>query len=329
MKHKYGFHINRTGGDVLNAVERIQPKVLKGVEHDVNFWREVRAIVPDALIIGRLVVDPAEQDRFVEDPVGAGRAFAERILSLEANQTHAHGRRLFDAWESYNEVFSGSEPPDKKKAYDDFQVAFAEPIRQEGFAPVAMNFGTGNMLGHDFLNLFQGTLETYDYLGFHEYDWPTLWRLHRQNIREKDEGGMWLALRYRRVMDEVRPIFGDKHTIVITECGMTQGVLGGEDWGWRAKPSLSGESLDDVRRILKELKEDSRFEIPIDIDWLHIDRSIPEEIYWQSLLWYNQELMRDDYVLAALLFVIGAVHPWESFEHLGSIIDRLEVFQAA
>jgi hypothetical protein len=39
--------------------------------------------------------------------------------------------------------------------------------------------------------------------------------------------------------------------------------------------------------------------------------------------------MKDDYVLAALLFVIGAVHPWESFEHLGSIIDRLGAFQVA
>jgi hypothetical protein len=31
--------------------------------------------------------------------------------------------------------------------------------------------------------------------------------------------------------------------------------------------------------------------------------------------------------MAALLFVVGAVHPWESFEHLGGIIDRLEVYQ--
>jgi hypothetical protein len=37
--------------------------------------------------------------------------------------------------------------------------------------------------------------------------------------------------------------------------------------------------------------------------------------------------MQDSYVTAALLFVVGAVHPWESFEHLGGIVGRLEAFQ--
>jgi hypothetical protein len=37
--------------------------------------------------------------------------------------------------------------------------------------------------------------------------------------------------------------------------------------------------------------------------------------------------MKDDYVMAALLFVVGAISPWESFEHLGGIMDRLESFQ--
>jgi hypothetical protein len=36
--------------------------------------------------------------------------------------------------------------------------------------------------------------------------------------------------------------------------------------------------------------------------------------------------MKDDYVLAACLYVVGAVTPWHSFEHLGGIIDRLERF---
>jgi hypothetical protein len=37
--------------------------------------------------------------------------------------------------------------------------------------------------------------------------------------------------------------------------------------------------------------------------------------------------MKDDYAIGALLFVVGAIHPWESFEHLGGIVDRLEDFQ--
>ena len=130
MEHKYGFHVNRTGADVLDAIRRLQPTVIKSVEHDVGFWKEVRILLPDAFLIGRLVVTPEEQDQFDQDPAGTARAFAERILRLEANETSVQGRRLFDAWESYNEVMSGGASADRKRKYDDFQVAFAEPIRQ-------------------------------------------------------------------------------------------------------------------------------------------------------------------------------------------------------
>lgn len=327
MDHKYGFHVNRTGGDVLDAIRRLKPGVMKSVEHDVGFWREVRAMLPYAFLIGRLVVTPNEQDQFVHDPVGSGRAFAERILRLEVNQTTVRGRRLFDAWESYNEVFPESEPADKKKWYDDFQVAFAELIKQEGFEPIAMNWATGNMLGDDFLNYFVGTMETYTYLGFHEYDWPTMWRLHWQNIMEKDEGGMWLALRYRRVMEQVRKVYGDKHTVIITECGMTQGVIHGEDVGPWHTPTVPPAQVEKIKTVLRALKEDPRFDVKIDIDQIRVDEPIPEEIYWDSLVWYNGELMKDDYVMAALLFVVGAIAPWHSFEHLGGIMDRLESYQ--
>ena len=47
-------------------------------------------------------------------------------------------------------------------------------------------------------------------LGFHEYDWPPMWRLHEENIRTKNEGGMWLTLRYRRTMRKVREAYGDR-----------------------------------------------------------------------------------------------------------------------
>jgi hypothetical protein len=317
---------------VLEAIKRLRPKVIKGVMHDVGFWTEVRTIVPDAFTIGRLVVDPEEQDRFLDDPAGTGRAFAERILGLEASSVTVQGKPLFDAWESYDEVFPESESADKKKKFDDFQVAFAQPINQAGFAPIAMNWGTGNMLGRDFLGFFQGTLETYDYLGFHEYDWPTMWRLHYQNIQEKDEGGMCLALRYRRIMDEVRKDarYKDKHTAIVTECGMTQGAvpwLGGQDVGYQTKPTVSQQGLEEIKRVLVKLKEDPRFGIQMDLDWFNMGGSVPEEVYWESLVWYNRELMKDDYVMAALLFVVGAISPWESFEHLGGIMKRLEVLQ--
>ncbi len=327
MNHKYGFHTNRTGNDVLDAIRRIQPSVIKALDHDVGFWTEVRTILPDVFLVGRVAVPQQAQSRFVDDPRGTGRSFAEAILRLEANRATVAGRPLFDAWESFNEAVPGNAPADVKRAYDDFQVAFAQPIKQAGFEPLAMNFGTGNMLGDDFLAYFPGTLGTYTYLGFHEYDWPDIWRLHCQNIAEKGEDGMWLALRYRRIMAQVRKLYGNRHKIIITECGMTQGVLGGRDVGPWHPPTVAPNVFD-------ELKSKPRFYVgcPAGIPHeatgeLRPDQGLTEDWYWQSLMWYNYELMQDDFVMAALLFVVGAVHPWETFEHLGGIIDRLEEFQ--
>lgn len=294
MRHKFGFHVNRTGEDVFDAIKRIKPKTIKALDHDVGFWMRVRSTHPDVFLIGRLFVPQQEQAQFINRPADRGRAFAERILRLEANNTLFEGRPLFDAWESYNEALTETESPATKRAYDEFQVAFAQPLLAAGVAPVAMNFATGNMIGQDFLSCFPGTLDTYTYLGFHEYDWPDLWRLHEENIREKHEGGMWLALRYRRIMQEVRQVYGDKHKAIITECGVTRGVTGGPDVGpWNP------------------------------------DEPLAEERYWRSLMWYNSELLQDAYVAHALLFVVGAVTPWESFEHLGGIINRLEAYQLA
>lgn len=292
MNHKYGFHSNRTGQDILSAFKRIKPAVVKVLDPNVDFLTDLRRAHPDVFIIGRIVVPLHEQERFEADPVGEGRAFADRLLRMEASNTTFQNRRLLDAWESYNETFPESASPEKMRKYDDFQVAFGQKIKAAGMEPVGMNFATGNMLGHHFVNYFPGTLESYTYLGFHEYDWPTMWRLHEENIREKNEGGMWLTLRYRRVMADVRRVYGNKHIAIITECGMTQGVIPGkQDVGWLAEPAVS------------------------------------EDSYWQSLMWYNGEIMKDDYVKAALLYVVGNVTPWQTFENLGGIIDRLEAFQ--
>jgi hypothetical protein len=138
---------------------------------------------------------------------------------------------------------------------------------------------------------------------------------------------MWLALRYRRIMDKVRAKYPDRHTVIITECGMTQGTVGGEDVGPWHTPSIPADQVTQIKGVLWALKEDPRFDVRIDIDSIRVDRPIPEEIYWESLVWYNGEVMQDDYVMAALLFVVGAISPWESFEHLGGIMTRLKEYQ--
>jgi hypothetical protein len=122
---------------------------------------------------------------------------------------------------------------------------------------------------------------------------------------------MWRCLRYRRVMNEgIRQQFGDRHTVIITECGMTQAVWGG--------PAL------DIGPWAKDCT------VPRDIPGGVVSTPITVDDYWQSLVWYNSELMKDDYVMGACLFVTGVAGKpeWDTFEHLGPIMDWI-IFSAS
>jgi hypothetical protein len=327
--HKFGFHITGPRQDAFEAVFRVRPKVVKTLDFSVEVMKRIRQEIPDVFLIGRLFVHPQDFGQLSGGTAQAARQkgieMADKILSQEVNRDihHLNGQPIFHAWESLNEVFPEWTDENTQKLYDEYQVAFGQKLQAAGFEPIAFNFGQGNGNGPQWLKLYPGTLETYKYLGFHEYDWPTMDRLHQLGLNGPVEmhnrvpggegrgnDGMWRCLRYRRVMNNgIRQQFGDKHTIIITECGMTQGVWGG--------PSL------DIGPWAKECT------VPRDIPGGVVSTPIPVDDYWHSLLWYNSEIMKDDFVMGACLFVTGAAGKpeWETFEHLGPIMDRLAAFQ--
>jgi hypothetical protein len=283
--NKLGFHVNWVRPEVLSAIEKVKPLVIKTLHHDVDFWKRVREIHPSAFIIGRLYTPHQE---FEANPEQSGRDFADRVLAERVNELG-----LYNAWESFNERIISSHPKDLYRKYDRFQVAFAQRLKERypELEAVAMNFATGNLADRDFVEYFPRTLETHKYLGLHEYDWPTMWRLHEQGLKDGNEG-MWLCLKYRRFMREVRKEYGDKHVAIITECGMTQAVHPGRgDVGWRTELS--------------------------------------EEQYWESLKWYNDRLCEDDYVMGCCIFVVGGTGDWATFETLGPTIDRIAALPKA
>jgi hypothetical protein len=328
--HKFGFHITGPHQGAFQDVLRLKPKVVKTMDFSVEVMKTIKKAIPDVFLIGRLFVHPQDFGQLSGGTAEAARRkgveMAERILREEVNQSrhHLNGKPLINAWESLNEVFPEWTDDNTQKLFDEYQVAFGQKMRAAGFEPVAFNFGQGNGRGQQWLKLYPGTLEVYKYLGFHEYDWPSLDRLHKIGLNGPSEpqnlvpivgegrgnDGMWRALRYRRVMNEgIRQKYGDQHTVIITECGMTQAV-----WGGQAK---------DIGPWAHQLT------VPASIPGGVVATPISADAYWNTLQWYNSELMRDDYVMGACLFVTGATGKpeWETFEHLGPITNRIYQFQ--
>jgi hypothetical protein len=181
-------------------------------------------------------------------------------------------------------------------------MGFQEGLDDAPVEPIAFNFGTGNMSADLLVAYYSEVLDSYKWLGFHEYDWPTMDRLHNVGLHQGN-GGQWLALRYRRIMRPIFDQFGDNWSVVITECGMTQGVLGGLDVGFSYPANtVRGE-------------------------WLGYPTPISNDEYWETLRWYSDELMKDDYVAGACMFATGALSPWESFETLNAVTPKIAEFQ--
>ena len=292
--NKLGFYIENTTVPFLrDALRQVKPPTILIHAGDRTLLHDIRReLSPASFVIGRLFVDLQQQTAWLDsdDPEGHARAFAERILEYDFRlATEREGDRLLiDAWMGLNEALRGpasfpnfqvdDEFRRRAEALDRFQVAFRERLLSEGLEAVAFNFAAGNFIeASHYLDWFPRTLESYIYLGFHEYGWPTL--IPR-------EGTKTAALFYRRCMEGIRQRYGDRHRVIITELGLA--------------------------RMYKYPHDPAG-----DVGWLYPGETISEEQYWESLKWYNDEICRDDYVLGCCLFEVGHTGKWETFRHLG------------
>ncbi len=293
--NKLGFYVENTTVPFLrDALRKVKPPVLLVHAQDRGLLREIRnTLSPDTFVIGRLYLTPAEQSAMLSggDPEGAGRAFAERIINYDfqmAKEKGNNGRLLIDAWMSLNEPVRGpasfpSGQPDAETlarydALDRFQASFLQRLRADGLEGVAFNFAAGNFTGKDDIaRYFPRTLAAYTYLGLHEYGWP--WLMPRPDASTS-------ALTYRTVMEGIRERYGNRHKLIITEAGLAR--------MYRYPHDPAG-----------------------DVGWLYKGETISENQYWQSLDWYNNQMVQDDYVMGASLYQVGHGGRWETFRHLG------------
>lgn len=296
--NKLGFYIENTTVQFLrDALREVKPPTILLHAGDRGLLRDIRHdLSPNSFVVGRLFVDLQQQAAWLDDadPEARGRAFADTIINFDfglALETAANGRLLIDAWMSLNEVLPGpasfaneavsEEFKRRAHALDRFQVAFRERLHNRGLDAVAFNFGAGNYTKPEhYIKWFPRTLETYRYLGVHEYGWPTL-------MEDPSRGTATSALFYRRCMEGIRQSFGDQHRVIVTEAGLAR--------MYKYPQGSAG-----------------------DVGWLYPSDTISEEDYWKSLRWYNDELLKDAYMLGACLFQVGHSGRWESFRHLGN-----------
>lgn len=295
--HKLFAHANRWGNDIISYISELKPKVIKFLDPNLANVQLVRDKIPDALLIYRKW-QPAQ-------PLGNSEAEAHQLgvnFGREIAAEEIIRRGLVDLVEGYNEVLGETAPAAEHRKFAKFQLAFREGLGLASVEPIAFNFGTGNMSADLIMEYYREVLDSYQWLGFHEYDWPTMDRLHRQGLAEGN-GGMWLALRYRRIMEPIIKAIGNHWSMVVSECGMTQGVGGGQDVGFlHPENTISG-------------------------DWGRYPTPISSGAYWDTLQWYSDELMKDDYVAGACMFTTGALSPWETFEVVGAITPKIKEFQ--
>ena len=153
-----------------------------------------------------------------------------------------------------------------------------------GKLPLVLNAATGNW-GDD-ITAFQLTLRALKryggFIGFHEYDFPIMWRAHQEGLAEGNEG-MWHCLRWKRAARRIKQLHnGWCPKFIISEGGLDSGAKPGEV----------------PQRGFRGVHPDN------------LDASV--ENYVTSLRWYYDRL--DDDVFAVTLFGCGMTAPWDGPE---------------
>ena len=132
------------------------------------------------------------------------------------------------------------------------------------------------------MDYFEGTLDSYTYLGFHEYGWPAL-------STEVDPDAVSSAGSYRPIVKGIHSKAGRSYKVIITEAGLARMFKHNDGAG--------------------------------DVGWLYPPDSISQDHYWRSLDWFNEYMVQDDFALGACLFQVGHGAGWETFRHIGQDND--------
>lgn len=298
---KLGLFVAWYHPQIMDLVATGNVALLKTLELDPNFLREVKTRSPETIIVGRVTMGQIDLSR--ADAATEARRAAEAVRPLALDERR---QGLVDAWEGYNEPVPGN--ADQMRLLADVEAERVRLLAGDGLRAVVGNFGTGQP-PLEWWPAFRPALEAAQahggYLGLHEYSAPTMWEktnvppLHFYGDRAH-EG--WLTLRYRKVYGQYLVPWGLSLPLLITECGV-DGLVSN-------RPGPPGRGWQDFAGHWAELG----------MGWDTAGN------YVEQLAWYDRELQLDEYVQGAAVFAMTVFEEWKSYQLLGEPAGILQQY---
>jgi hypothetical protein len=298
-----GLFLTRFHPQALEIIEQGQPPVIKTLELDADFAKGIKGLAPKTTLIGRMFLE--EQLNLDADPIPLAHQFVSQLLPIAADPARMEA---FDAWEGHNEPVADTE--DKMKRLADFEAERARLLAERGIRAVVGNFATGHPpleLWPHFEPALAAARQYNGYLGLHEYSAPIMQfaagALQLDNGPDQGDEG-WLTLRYRKAYRYYLNSMGyGDMPLIMTECGV-DGLVGN-----RPGPAEAKGWQDFIQT------------------WLDAGlRNDPPGVYMDQLIWYDEELRKDSFVIGATIFVAGASSGWETYDILGRTGELLQQY---
>jgi hypothetical protein len=301
---KLGLFVARNDPQLFELLATGGVAVVKTLELDVNFARQIKETSPRTKLIGRIDLPQLHLDSV--DPLAAARDFVNALL-LYADDG---GRReTFDGWEAYNEPVPGN--GDEMAKLADFEAERVRLLAERGIRSVIGNFGTGQPpleMWERFLPALQAAKQYDGWLGLHEYSAPTIYHLSTRDgagrypgITPGDTG--WLTLRYRQVYNQILRPAGLELPLVMTEMGV-DGLVADRPGPLNARGWIDFQDY-----------------------WAQNGYGLwGPGAYVEQLVWYDQAMQQDAYVIGGTIYALAASQGWHSYEISGAVTQVLKQY---
>jgi hypothetical protein len=301
---KLGLFVARNHPQLFDLLKTQGVSVVKTLELDGNFAKQIKETSRHTLLIGR--IDLPQLNLATFDPLGEARRFVDELVPVAEDPRR---QPYFDGWEAYNEPVAAN--GDEMARLAEFEAERTRLLAERGLRSVVGNFGAGQPpldLWERFLPAVQAVQQYNGWLGLHEYSAPTMYYLTtRENqgrypgVSPQDTG--WLTLRYRQVYDQILKPAGLAVPLIFTELGIdglvTERPGPPDARGWKDFQSYWAENGYGL--------------------W-------GPGAYIEQLVWYDEAMRQDSYVDGGCIYALAASAGWESYDILGPAAAVLEQY---